>query len=655
MFKWMRAREVRYGWGQRGRWTGEQRERWTRGREVRWMGSERKMDGRTEKGGRKNRHKEGREDKEKGGRVNKEKGERVKKEKGEREDREKGSVIPWTGVKKSVLIRVLREKKFSREISANVWGHNPPSIAMNLGWYDTYRIRFRKPEATSSDLRRVQLTALAIFAVNKPCPLISTASNSGDNRWRCAPGDDRRKQTNSMDKEIDRRIASTWKKVLEFVLHSYGQEPEIAEHGADLQQLHCTCTYVRGAILVTHQQTDTKIRKMSKKNGKENTQNKPEGQSQKRRSGIEDVVRLTNRTKWHWGGHMVRIQPTRWAHTATLWDPRIGWRNRGRPRTRWRDEFKLQLGGLWTRIDAKEHGGRTQSTNFERQQQPVLIEYGGNGPDGETIKAWCEKFLAAGSVNKQSGGSRRVSEEKIEEIRAGFQRSPQKSIRHAFRQFNVPRLTVQIIQQLKPDDRPRRQTFTIEMLDCIDRNPQFLGNVLFSDEATFRVSGSVNWHNVRIRDTQIPFVYREHARDSPKVNVWCGLMNKIVGPFFFHEESITGPVYQDILEQFLYHQVADLQPQVIFQQDGAHPHWSLNIRNSLTETFPDRWIGSGRLIWWPPRSPDITPLDFFLWGYVKDRVFETSVQDLQDFRTRTRDTIATVSMNMLDRTWNEID
>ncbi|KAJ4447835.1 hypothetical protein ANN_09843 [Periplaneta americana] len=50
-------------------------------------------------------------------------------------------------------------------------------------------------EATSSDLRRVQRTALAIFAAKKPCAFISTASNSGDNRWRCAPGDHRRKQT----------------------------------------------------------------------------------------------------------------------------------------------------------------------------------------------------------------------------------------------------------------------------------------------------------------------------------------------------------------------------------------------------------------------------------------------------------------------------
>ena len=34
-------------------------------------------------------------------------------------------------------------------------------------------------------------------------------------------------------------------------------------------------------------------------------------------------------------------------------------------------------------------------------------------------------------------------------------------------------------------------------------------------------------------------------------------------------------------------------------------------------TFLERWIGRGGPAAWPPRSPDINPLDFFLWGYVK--------------------------------------
>ncbi|KAJ4442812.1 hypothetical protein ANN_04405 [Periplaneta americana] len=70
---------------------------------------------------------------------------------------------------------------------------------------------------------------------------------------------------------------------------------------------------------------------------------------------------------------------------------------------------------------------------------------------------------------------------------------------------------------------------------------------------------------------------------------------------------------------------------------GASSYWSLDVRNSLTETFPDHWIERGGRIWWPPRSPDITPLDFFLWGYVKDHVFP--LQDIPVLRTRICDTI----------------
>ncbi|EZA53536.1 hypothetical protein X777_07004, partial [Ooceraea biroi] len=44
-------------------------------------------------------------------------------------------------------------------------------------------------------------------------------------------------------------------------------------------------------------------------------------------------------------------------------------------------------------------------------------------------------------------------------------------------------------------------------------------------------------------------------------------------------------------------------------------------RNILNEPFPDRWIGRGGRISWPARSPDLTPLDFFLWGHLKNEVY----------------------------------
>jgi hypothetical protein len=79
------------------------------------------------------------------------------------------------------------------------------------------------------------------------------------------------------------------------------------------------------------------------------------------------------------------------------------------------------------------------------------------------------------------------------------------------------------------------------------------------------------------RTMENPHIHREVVRDSPKVNVWCDLMkNRIVGPFFFMEATVTCGVYLN-MDQFMYHQVADLQSDIIYQQDGAPPYWSLHV------------------------------------------------------------------------------
>src|SRR5207253_8482615 len=175
--------------------------------------------------------------------------------------------------------------------------------------------------------------------------------------------------------------------------------------------------------------------------------------------------------------------------------------------------------------------------------------------------------------------------------------------------------------------------FAMGMLSQIDEEPEYLNRILFSDESTFHVSGKVNGHNVRIWGTENPHEVMEHERDSPKVNVWCGLMHDhVVGPFVFAKPTINMNTYVDMLTEFVIPQVQDMQPNIIFQQDGAPPHWGLIVRATLDAHFPDRWIGRDGPIAWPPRSPDITPLDFFLWGYVKDIVFRTKVTGLQDLK-----------------------
>ena len=49
--------------------------------------------------------------------------------------------------------------------------------------------------------------------------------------------------------------------------------------------------------------------------------------------------------------------------------------------------------------------------------------------------------------------------------------------------------------------------------------------------------------------------------------------------------------------------------------------FSCFVTDVLNERFPDAWIRRGGPIPWPRRSPDLSPLEFFLWGYIKNIVY----------------------------------
>jgi hypothetical protein len=75
----------------------------------------------------------------------------------------------------------------------------------------------------------------------------------------------------------------------------------------------------------------------------------------------------------------------------------------------------------------------------------------------------------------------------------------------------------------------------------------------------------------------------------------------------------------------------------------------------LDATSPNRWIGKDGPTPCPPHSPDITPLDIFLWVYVKDKVYSTPVPDIDTSKARLRDALAAVTEELLEKTWREIE
>jgi len=79
----------------------------------------------------------------------------------------------------------------------------------------------------------------------------------------------------------------------------------------------------------------------------------------------------------------------------------------------------------------------------------------------------------------------------------------------------------------------------------------------------------------------------------------------------------------------------------------------LHVREFLNQYLPQRWIRRGTdddqiLLAWPPCSPDATPCDFFLWGYVKDKVYvpppPTSIPEL---KVQIRTAMETITADML--------
>jgi hypothetical protein len=63
---------------------------------------------------------------------------------------------------------------------------------------------------------------------------------------------------------------------------------------------------------------------------------------------------------------------------------------------------------------------------------------------------------------------------------------------------------------------------------------------------------------------------------------------------------------------------------------------------------PSKWTVSAR-------SPDITHLDCFLWGYVKNKAYVTKVTEVEDLKTRIWDVITITNTDMLGRTCTEFE
>ncbi|PSN36412.1 hypothetical protein C0J52_25453 [Blattella germanica] len=112
-----------------------------------------------------------------------------------------------------------------------------------------------------------------------------------------------------------------------------------------------------------------------------------------------------------------------------------------------------------------------------------------------------------------------------------------------------------------------------------------------------------------------------------------------------------------MIQQWLLPQLEADSADFILQLDGAPPHYHGSVRDHLNMALPQCWIGRAsqgdQLI---HCSPDLTPCDFFMWGFIKDHVYVPPLPTpLDELRARITAAIADIDRDMLQKVWQEME
>lgn len=207
---------------------------------------------------------------------------------------------------------------------------------------------------------------------------------------------------------------------------------------------------------------------------------------------------------------------------------------------------------------------------------------------------------------------------------------------------------VQRVQSLLPRDYAPRLAFCRRMLAKVREDPFFLDKILWTDESSFKRDGYLNLHNLHAWCLENPHLMREDRNQYQfKVNMWTGILKgRVIGPFEL-PANLNGQNYLNFLQNdlpILLEEVPlNIYREMWFQQDGCPAHFALPVRSFLNMEYPDRWIGRLGSISWPPRSPDLNPLDFFYWGCIKEKVYSRPIRNLEQLRNKIAEAAAEIN------------
>ena len=176
-----------------------------------------------------------------------------------------------------------------------------------------------------------------------------------------------------------------------------------------------------------------------------------------------------------------------------------------------------------------------QSQNYEDVRRVWFATFNTPAPSRRTIKSIKDKFERTGSVAtaEKSGRKKTVNtEENQMTVALAFVNSPKKSTRRAAEELGIDRSSLRrILKSLKmkpyrpallhgllEDDPDRRLQFCETLNDfSLNEDPEILNKIIWSDEATFKLSGHINRHNCVYWSHENPHLVLEKQNKQPGV------------------------------------------------------------------------------------------------------------------------------------------
>ncbi len=182
---------------------------------------------------------------------------------------------------------------------------------------------------------------------------------------------------------------------------------------------------------------------------------------------------------------------------------------------------------------------------------------------------------------------------------------------HTMRSITYPHRT-HAQRELKEIDGPRRVKFR-SWLFCYTRGLcTILDYIYFSDEAWFTLDGFINSQNYIVWSAKNPHTYHTTLLHQQKIGAWTAILWK---------RMITGVVHWNIMQQFITLLERD-EHNIVFQQDNARLRVTKERMEMLRKIFGDR------IIEWPTYTPKLSPLNYFLWGMLKNEVHSEALPPL---------------------------